>query len=165
MRFKEDRPETSSGREFAAQRSSESSKRILRGCQFHFLRLRINGPSLTSWARWMTDRTEPADERDAGGHRAGDLQVMVRRLRSRPRRSRRPRHRLAAATAALFPDQFEDSELGEIPKGWRAGRSVTTLRISIPNGYRSRPRTGKSKGINSIPWSGWNNGLRRRLLV
>jgi type I restriction enzyme S subunit len=27
-----------------------------------------------------------------------------------------------AATAALFPDAFEDSELGEIPQGWRAGR-------------------------------------------
>ncbi|MBI4678963.1 MAG: restriction endonuclease subunit S [Elusimicrobia bacterium] len=26
-----------------------------------------------------------------------------------------------AATAALFPDSFEDSELGEIPKGWRVG--------------------------------------------
>lgn len=27
-----------------------------------------------------------------------------------------------AATAALFPDAMEDSELGEIPKGWRSGR-------------------------------------------
>ncbi len=26
-----------------------------------------------------------------------------------------------AETAALFPDQFEDSELGEIPKGWKIG--------------------------------------------
>jgi len=26
-----------------------------------------------------------------------------------------------ADTAALFPDEFEDSELGEIPKGWEAG--------------------------------------------
>jgi type I restriction enzyme S subunit len=26
-----------------------------------------------------------------------------------------------AATAALFPDSFEESELGEIPKGWRVG--------------------------------------------
>ena len=25
------------------------------------------------------------------------------------------------ATAALFPDEFEDSELGEIPKGWSTG--------------------------------------------
>lgn len=27
-----------------------------------------------------------------------------------------------AETAALFPDSFEDSELGEIPKGWRPGK-------------------------------------------
>lgn len=27
-----------------------------------------------------------------------------------------------AATAALFPSEFEDSELGQIPKGWYAGR-------------------------------------------
>jgi type I restriction enzyme S subunit len=26
-----------------------------------------------------------------------------------------------AQTAALFPDSFEDSEIGEVPKGWRAG--------------------------------------------
>jgi type I restriction enzyme S subunit len=28
---------------------------------------------------------------------------------------------LAPRVAALFPDSFQDSELGEIPKGWRAG--------------------------------------------
>jgi type I restriction enzyme S subunit len=28
---------------------------------------------------------------------------------------------LDPATAALFPDSFQDSELGEIPKGWRTG--------------------------------------------
>jgi len=27
-----------------------------------------------------------------------------------------------AATAALFPNEFEDSEFGQIPKGWRVGR-------------------------------------------
>jgi type I restriction enzyme S subunit len=27
-----------------------------------------------------------------------------------------------AQTAALFPDSFEDSEIGEVPKGWRVGR-------------------------------------------
>jgi type I restriction enzyme S subunit len=29
---------------------------------------------------------------------------------------------LAPATAALFPDSFQDSELGHIPKGWTAGK-------------------------------------------
>jgi len=32
-----------------------------------------------------------------------------------------------AATAALFPSEFEDSELGPIPKGWRAGTSDELL--------------------------------------
>ncbi|MEJ1249841.1 restriction endonuclease subunit S [Denitratimonas tolerans] len=34
-----------------------------------------------------------------------------------------------AATAALFPSEFEDSELGLIPKGWRAGGSDELLEI------------------------------------
>ncbi len=31
--------------------------------------------------------------------------------------------------AALFPDSFENSELGEIPKGWRVGSFSTTVEI------------------------------------
>ena len=30
----------------------------------------------------------------------------------------RPPAGMDAATAALFPDHFQDSELGQIPKGW-----------------------------------------------
>jgi len=33
----------------------------------------------------------------------------------------RPPSGLDASTAALFPEQFQDSELGPIPKGWRVG--------------------------------------------
>ena len=33
---------------------------------------------------------------------------------------------LSPKLAALFPDSFEDSELGEIPKGWRVD-PLTTL--------------------------------------
>ena len=32
------------------------------------------------------------------------------------------------ATAALFPDAFQDSPLGKMPKGWRVGRESKTLR-------------------------------------
>ena len=39
------------------------------------------------------DRAEPADQRDAGGDRAGIVQIMVRRFRSYPRQGRRPRPR------------------------------------------------------------------------
>lgn len=41
-----------------------------------------------------------------------------------------------AATAALFPDSFEDSQLGEIPKGWRVstiGESVRVVGGSTPS--------------------------------
>jgi type I restriction enzyme S subunit len=39
-----------------------------------------------------------------------------------------------ADTAALFPDSFEDSALGEIPKGWRVGDvyDVATVRYGAP---------------------------------
>ena len=33
----------------------------------------------------------------------------------------RPPERMDEATAALFPDSFEESELGLVPKGWRVG--------------------------------------------
>ena len=42
------------------------------------------------------DRAEPPDERDAGGHGAGALQVVVRRFRPRPRQDGGPRHRPAS---------------------------------------------------------------------
>lgn len=38
-----------------------------------------------------------------------------------------------ATTAALFPDSFEESELGLVPKGWRAG--VLSDLASFQNGY------------------------------
>ena len=37
--------------------------------------------------------------------------------------------------ADLFPDSFEDSELGEIPKGW-AGRIGSCARRAYPTDHR-----------------------------
>lgn len=45
-----------------------------------------------------------------------------------------------AATAALFPDEMEDSELGEMPKGWTI-QSMAQLTTKIGSG--STPRGGK----------------------
>ena len=45
-----------------------------------------------------------------------------------------------AATAALFPDEMEESELGEIPKGW-SHRALAQLTDKIGSG--STPRGGK----------------------
>jgi type I restriction enzyme S subunit len=50
-----------------------------------------------------------------------------------------------AATAALFPDEMEDSELGEIPKGWTA-QSMAQLTTKIGSG--STPRGGKEVYID-----------------
>ena len=45
------------------------------------------------------------------------------------------------ATAALFPDEFEESELGEIPKGWSIGSleqiAVNPRRGVLPGGFPS----------------------------
>ncbi len=53
---------------------------------------------------------------------------------------------LAAEIAALFPDSFEDSELGEIPKGWRAG-SLSDVALLNPESW---PRTTKPEVIRYI---------------
>lgn len=53
-----------------------------------------------------------------------------------------------AATASLFPDSFEDSELGPIPKGWKV-RSFFDLELEIESGARPK---GGVKGIsNGVP--------------
>jgi type I restriction enzyme S subunit len=38
-----------------------------------------------------------------------------------------------AETATLFPDSFEDSELGEIPRGWKVGKIADVARINENN--------------------------------
>jgi type I restriction enzyme S subunit len=54
-----------------------------------------------------------------------------------------------AATAALFPDSFEDSELGPIPAGWKAGRFSDGVEL-IGGGT---PKTSVEEYWNGdIPW-------------
>lgn len=53
------------------------------------------------------------------------------------------------ATAALFPDSFEESELGLVPKGWRVGSFTETLDV-IGGGT---PKTSVEAFWNGdIPW-------------
>lgn len=53
------------------------------------------------------------------------------------------------ATAALFPDSFEESELGLVPKGWRACSFIET--ISVIGG--GTPKTSVLEYWNGdIPW-------------
>ncbi|MEW6774926.1 MAG: restriction endonuclease subunit S [Bdellovibrionota bacterium] len=52
------------------------------------------------------------------------------------------------ATAALFPDSFEDSELGEIPRGWRVGALESVLGELEVGG---RPKGGVSAYTEGVP--------------
>jgi len=67
------------------------------------------------------DRAEPPDERDCGGHRTGALQVLVRGLRPGAREGGGADTGLPREIADLFPDGFEESELGDTPMGWPLG--------------------------------------------
>ena len=54
-----------------------------------------------------------------------------------------------AATAELFPNSFEDSELGQIPKGWRVLSADEILkRLSVGKKYEQK--TSKQKGCVPI---------------
>jgi type I restriction enzyme S subunit len=63
----------------------------------------------------------------------------------------RPPEGMDAETAALFPAEFEESELGPIPKGWEVGK-IKDCCIQIQNG--GTPRRDESRFWNNgtIPW-------------
>jgi type I restriction enzyme S subunit len=55
-----------------------------------------------------------------------------------------------AKTAALFPDSFEDSEIGEVPKGWRVGSILE--QASLLSG--GTPKTDEQAYWGgSVPWA------------
>jgi type I restriction enzyme S subunit len=54
---------------------------------------------------------------------------------------------IAAHLAALFPNSFEDSELGEIPKGWKVGRLDDLL--VLQRGF-DLPTTTRTPGSYSV---------------
>ncbi|MCX7423793.1 MAG: restriction endonuclease subunit S [Planctomycetia bacterium] len=68
----------------------------------------------------------------------------------RAQRDGLPPPALSPATAALFPDSFEDSTLGKIPKGWRVGVLEDVLSV-IETGSRPKGGVGGiSFGVPSI---------------
>ena len=54
-------------------------------------------------------------------------------------------------TAALFPDSFEESELGLVPRGWRIGIVEDLCDVIISGGTPSRSKKQFWEG-GSIPW-------------
>ena len=59
---------------------------------------------------------------------------------------------MSDATAALFPDSFEESELGLVPKGWRVGSFADVCIIS--SGKRPPDRSDTARDACSIPLYG-----------
>jgi len=68
-----------------------------------------------------------------------------------------------AETAALFPDDFEDSEMGKIPRGWRVARVEALSEagaLSVGDGYRAKNSELSPSG--SLPFAragNVNNGF------
>jgi type I restriction enzyme S subunit len=53
--------------------------------------------------------------------------------------------------AALFPDRFEDSPLGEIPAGWRVG-TVRELCVKVENGGTPKRQVEEYWTPAEVPW-------------
>ncbi|HCF5566572.1 TPA: restriction endonuclease subunit S [Pseudomonas aeruginosa] len=62
-----------------------------------------------------------------------------------------------ATTAALFPDSFEESELGLVPKGWRIERAEQWLSV-LETGRR--PKGGVSGILDGVPSIGAESIVR-----
>jgi len=64
---------------------------------------------------------------------------------------------LPADIAALFPDSFEDSELGEIPTGWKTERVEDIAEVS--SGKRPGVRYSEASAQASVPLWGGNGPM------
>ena len=67
-----------------------------------------------------------------------------------------------AATAALFPDEMEDSELGEIPRGWAVQRVGSLLELAYGKALKS---TDRQDGVVPVYGSGGITGYHNIALV
>jgi type I restriction enzyme S subunit len=57
-----------------------------------------------------------------------------------------------AQTAALFPDSFEDSEIGEVPMGWRVMRASDLYEVAIGKTPPRKEHQWFSESPVDIPW-------------
>lgn len=71
-------------------------------------------------------------------------------------------HKQLAATAALFPDELVESELGLIPVGWDEQRLENLLDLSYGKALK---KTDRKKGEIPVYGSGGINGYHNRHLV
>jgi type I restriction enzyme S subunit len=57
-----------------------------------------------------------------------------------------------AATAALFPDSFEESDLGQLPQGWRYAAAQEVAHIGIGKTPPRKEPEWFSEDPNDVPW-------------
>lgn len=74
----------------------------------------------------------------------------------------REHHNQLAATAALFPDAMEESELGEIPKGWEVRRVGDLIELAYGKALKSADR---QEGVVPVYGSGGITGYHNEALV
>lgn len=74
----------------------------------------------------------------------------------------REHHDKLAATAALFPDAMEESELGDIPKGWEAKRVGDLIELAYGKALKSN---GRKQGSVPVYGSGGVTGYHNEALV
>ena len=74
----------------------------------------------------------------------------------------RRHHDQLAATAALFPDAMEESELGEIPKGWDVKRIGDMIELAYGKALKS---TDRQEGSVPVYGSGGITGYHNEALV
>lgn len=74
----------------------------------------------------------------------------------------REHHDQLAATAALFPDVMEESELGEIPKGWAVKRVDDLIELVYGKALKS---TNRQEGTIPVYGSGGITGYHNEALV
>lgn len=74
----------------------------------------------------------------------------------------REHHDQLAATAALFPDTMQESELGAIPKGWQVKRVGDLIELAYGKALKS---TDRQEGAVPVYGSGGITGCHNEALV
>lgn len=67
-----------------------------------------------------------------------------------------------SATAALFPNEFKDSDLGQIPQGWEAGRLDDAL--TLQRGF-DLPSSERTQGKYPVLAASGPNGCHNKFMV
>ena len=83
----------------------------------------------------------------------------------RAQRDGLPPPALSPATASLFPDSFEDSELGKIPKGWRIETLGDHVDLQRGKTYKSKLKELPGPYLLGLASIGRNGGFRSDKLV